>query len=83
MPPISAVAGSTGRSTCAVHWRYRGVARAWQIVQGTIMAQGSGAMPTTAWADLGHRGVGSDDRNVEFTHRRRWERVRELGLRMQ
>ena len=60
---------------------YDGHTLAEQIEQATILMQDSGAKPSTAWVDLGYRGVDADNPDIEIKHRGKKTRLTELEVR--
>jgi IS5 family transposase len=52
-----------------------------QIEQATILMQDTGMKPGTAWVDLGYRGVGAENPDIEIKHRGKRARLTELEVK--
>jgi len=53
-----------------------------QLAQGSILMQDSGHKPTTAFVDLGYRGVDTDNPQVHIVHRGKARRISEQERRL-
>ncbi len=54
---------------------YDGHTLAWQLEQAAILMQDTGVKPTTAFVDLGYRGVDADHPDVRIVHRGKSRRI--------
>jgi IS5 family transposase len=60
---------------------YDGHTLAEQIEQATILMQDTGVKPSTAWVDLGYRGVDAENPQIQIKHRGKKTRLTELELK--
>ncbi len=52
-----------------------------QIEQATILMQQTGVKPTTAWVDLGYRGVDADNPEIAIKHRGKKKQLTDVELK--